>query len=91
MCIADCFALGPKVDDLRAELFLTTFTEVKDLRSVRVTCVTEIFKENIDLELLGQDFTFVFSDIFRGQLHFASTYVIAILNEGSIKHDPAYH
>lgn len=91
MLVNDLLYFSPLLDDFRPQLRCALLAQVFDLRSMRVTIMAELVEENVDLEILIQNFAFVFSDVFRAQLHLACANVVSILNESSVEHYTANH
>ena len=48
--------------------------------------IAKVIKENVDLEVVGKNFSLVFADVFGTQLHLSALDVVSILNEGRVKH-----
>ena len=81
MFIANLLDFGPLVDGLWPETFSAFLAKIFDLSAMGVAIETKVIKENIYFEILVQNFAFVFADVFRTQLHFTGTDVVAVLNE----------
>ena len=69
------------------QLGLAHLAKIIDLRCVGIAFITKVFKLNVNLEIWGQNFTLVFSNIFRRKLHLARFDVVAVLNESCIEHN----
>jgi hypothetical protein len=67
---------------------MTATAQIINLSCVRIASCTEILKLKIYNKIVWNYFAFVLPYIFGRQLHFARMYVISILNECRIEHDP---
>ena len=87
MFIYDVSDLNPLLDNAGAKLFLAIGTKVLYLGLFRTTYFTEIVKENVNLEVLRQNFSFILPDVLRAQFHLSRMDVVASLDKTSVKHD----
>lgn len=87
MRVGDLFAGNPVCKNFRPKLFDAIRTQVSQFSSVRAADLAEVFEKDVYFEVIGQDFAVVFADVFWGQFHLTSMYVVAVLNEGSVEHD----
>ena len=62
-------------------------TKIFDLSCLSIACLTEVVEENYYLEVVGNNATLIFPNIFRTKLEFARKDVaLSLLDESSIKH-----
>lgn len=87
MFVYDVSNLNPLLDNAGAKLFLAIGTEILYLGLFRTTDFTEIVKENVNLEVLRQNFSFILPDVLRAQFHFSRMDVVASLDKTSVEHD----
>lgn len=76
----------PLLNYLGAKLITATSAQIVQFSFVGVAGGAEVFKKDIYPEIICQLFL-VFADVFGGQLHLASHYVVSILDERGIEHD----
>lgn len=87
MSVYDVSDLNPLLNYAGAKLFLAIGTEVLYLSLFRTTCFTEIVKENVNLEVLRQNFSFILPNVLRAQFHLSRMNIVASLDKTSVKHD----
>jgi len=84
--VPNFFYFRPVLDCLWSELVLAGFAQVNDLGRVRIALVAKAFKDYVHLEVILKYLAFVLPDIFRGQFHFPSNYIVTVLLEGCVEH-----
>jgi len=87
--VTNLLYIAPLLQSFGAQLVLAHLAKVFNLSFVRTTLGAEVVKENVNLEVVADNLTFVFSYVFGTQLHLAALDVVSILNEGSVKHQAA--
>jgi hypothetical protein len=80
---------NPLLDHARSKFLLASRTKVFDFCFFRAASQAEIVKEYVNFEVLWQDLPFIFSDVFRAQLHLPRMDVVTSLDETSVEHDTA--
>ena len=78
--------LSPLIKSCLPDQLLAALAKILDLSLIRVTDVANIFKMDVDDEVLWNDLVFVFANIFWAKLHLSSLDIIASLDKGSIEH-----
>ena len=78
--------LPPLIKRCLPDQLLAALAKILDFGLIRVTDVANVFKMDVDNEVLWNDLVFVFANIFRAKLHLSSLDIIASLDKSSVKH-----
>lgn len=81
----------PFVEGVLTDLVYAGWAQIFDLSLVWVAHCTKVLKVNVDYQVFGNNFVFVFADVFGAQLHLACLNVVTTLNESCVEHDPEHH
>lgn len=87
MSIDYVFDLVPFFQSLFPQQSLAVLTQIFQLCLIRTADIAVVLKVDVQDKIFRDDFVFVFTDVFRTELHFTCLDIIASLNEGSVKHD----
>jgi hypothetical protein len=86
MGVANFFNVAPLLQNFRTKLIFAHLAQILNLRFVGTALAAEVIKENVNFEVIRQNFSFVFPNIFRTKLHFATLDIVSVLNESCIEH-----
>ena len=78
----------PFANDVLSQLIEAHLAHIIDLGLQWIALIAEIVEENVDLEVVGQYFSFVLANVLGAQLHLARLDVVSV-DERSVKHDSA--
>lgn len=79
--------LAPFVQGVLPDLVDAGRAKVFNLCLIGVANGAEVFEVDVDDEVFGDDFVFIFANVFGTQLHLAGLDVVASLDEGRVEHD----
>ena len=86
MVLNDFSTGNPLLNYFGTKLISATLAKIIQFSFVGVAGGAEVLKKDINSEIFVYLFL-VFADVFRGQLHLASHYIVSILDERGVEHD----
>lgn len=87
--VDDVADIDPLLEHCGAHLLFAGVAEIFDLSLLGLAHAAEVVEVDVQLEVGGDLLVLVLADVLGTQLHLPREYVVAVLDEASVEHDPA--